>query len=533
MSRRWISHWRLHRVERSPPRRTASARKRRSEARRVRVGLVIADGVGIRNFLCSNFIDLVRADASVVIWHALSPSTLSEHQARYPQVAWKEIPQIREGIAARVLRQAKVYGQLYWRYEEDAGRVQFGMRPWARRLPPRIIQALARGLGRWAARPRRLATLDRLHARSLRHAPEAQQLRATLADEAPDVLFCTHQRSSRAAPLMQAARDLGIPTANFIYSWDNLPKGRMAVPADAFLVWSAFMREELLTYYPEIDPSRIMVTGSPQFEPYFDPALRVPRKAFCATHGLDPERAIVCFSGDDVSTSPNDPRYLEDLAAALRTLPESERPQLLFRRCPVDTSDRYDSVLERFPEISVSDPLWQASDGDWSSVVPTPADIALLSNVVFHCALVVNVGSTMAMDFAILGKPAIYIAYDPPNPRGIFPIADIYRLPHFRIVDRLQPVAWARTANALADLVRDALQHPSAHAAARQAWLDSHIRAPIDEASQRCAEALRQLARRQPRSPHHASAGRVRSQPGRDGTLSSTSSPKRSTQRTG
>jgi len=33
--------------------------------------------------------------------------------------------------------------------------------------------------------------------------------------------------------------------------------------------------------------------------------------------------------------------------------------------------------------------------------------------VVHHTDVVVNVGSTMAMDFAILDKPGIYLAYNP------------------------------------------------------------------------------------------------------------------------
>ena len=44
---------------------------------------------------------------------------------------------------------------------------------------------------------------------------------------------------------MLAAKSLGIPTATFIFSWDNLSsKGRIAAPFDYYLVWSEHMGDE-------------------------------------------------------------------------------------------------------------------------------------------------------------------------------------------------------------------------------------------------------------------------------------------------
>ena len=69
---------------------------------------------------------------------------------------------------------------------------------------------------------------------------------------------------------MLAARDLNIPTAVFIFSWDNLPKGMLVVEADYYFVWSTHMKNELLYYYSNIKESQIRITGSPQFEGHFD-----------------------------------------------------------------------------------------------------------------------------------------------------------------------------------------------------------------------------------------------------------------------
>jgi hypothetical protein len=105
----------------------------------------------------------------------------------------------------------------------------------------------------------------------------------------------------------------------------------------------------------------------------------------------------------------------------------------------------------------------------------------------------VNLGSTMALDFAIHGKPAIFLAYDP---AGTEPWVDqVYRLPHLRCVNELQPVYWARSPEGLGEAVRHALAHPEEKAAARAAWLHRIVALPLDRASERCAAALLELAR--------------------------------------
>jgi hypothetical protein len=460
--------------------------------------LVVPDGLGLRNF-CGRFIDVGAEADRILVWHDL-PDAVMPFVSRLNghRVVLRRLPAVRERPLDRLLRQAKVFAQLYCYAEPGSDVVLTNLRP-AGRLPNRLIGHAARLLGRlFSGSASRVARLDRLHARVASIDAGLEPFEHVLRLVRPDVVFCTHQRASRAVPAMLAARRLGIPTATFIHSWDNLPKGRMAVVADHFLVWSDFMRSELLAYYREVPPDRVHVVGTPQFEPYFDASLLEPRSVFLERLGLDPARPTVCFSGDDVSTSPYDPVYLSDLAAGLRELPPARRPQVLFRRCPVDVSGRYRDVLRRYPEIAVAEPKWtHEGHDDWTQVLPTPADATLLANVVHHCDAVVNLGSTMAMDFAIVDKPAVYLAYEPAgsDPRGRWNAAALYRLPHLRSVHELQPVHWARSARELAEVVAHSIQHPGEKSVARRAWLDRHVRGPFDEASRRCHEALGRVAR--------------------------------------
>ena len=61
----------------------------------------------------------------------------------------------------------------------------------------------------------------------------------------------------------------------------------------------------------------------------------------------DLTKKIICFSGDDERTSPDDPKYLEDIASAIIKSNCNDKYQILLRRCPVDMSGRFNNVLNK------------------------------------------------------------------------------------------------------------------------------------------------------------------------------------------
>jgi hypothetical protein len=457
--------------------------------------LVIPDGTGIRNFFCTPFIDFLLESGDVHVWHGLPASSVEPFRAQWgDRVLWSELPTLRDGFLERLARQSKGYAQIYWQ-RRTRGEAALRLKPPPSRILDRAVQRLAKIVGVLFSGSRRIVLLDRAHRSLAAKSRQIAAYREFLERASADVVFCSHQKSLRAVPVMLAARSLDIPTATFIYSWDNLPKGRMPVHADQFFVWSDFMKAELLSYYPDVEESRVRVVGTPQFENYGESPLVEPRSAFFKRLNLAPDRPVVCFSGDDPSCSPYDPRYLRDLAESLRRVPAGERPQLVFRRSPVDWSDRYDSVLRDFPEVVVSDPLWLPfSEKDWSQVVPTREDVALLLNLVHHADVVVNLGSTMAMDFAALGKPGIYVAYSPVTDDPNWRAEDVYKRPHFKSVHELQPIYWARSPEELGRLVLHAIRNPQEKSPERAAWLRRHVLQPFEGASERFAGALKELA---------------------------------------
>ncbi len=300
-------------------------------------------------------------------------------------------------------------------------------------------------------------TLEKKYQKSLTNNPFYSKSIILLKKERPDTIFCAHQRDIKAAVLVEAAKELNIKTITVVYSWDNLPKARLAVKANLYLVWSEYMKKEMQLYYPEIDESNIYITGTPQFEHYYKKENLIPKQTFYHKYGLDPSKKIICFSGDDEKTSPDDPSYLTDLANALETSGLDKYYQIALRRCPVDISGRFISVVKQYPDLIIEiNPSWRfEGKTHWTAVYPDKLDVSLLVSTVFYSDIVINVGSTMAFDFAMFEKPCIFINYDQKSQNDTnWTVTTIYQFQHFRTMPNQPAVFWLNDKREISNLIK-------------------------------------------------------------------------------
>ncbi len=306
-----------------------------------------------------------------------------------------------------------------------------------------------------------------------RQTPHYQKSLETLKREKPDMVFLTNQRSALAIASILAAKDLGIPTATFIFSWDNLPKATMVVDTDYYIVWSELMKEQLLFYYPDVKPEEVFVTGTPQFETHYDPKIIMSKNDFFEKYGLDKNRKYICFSGDDVTSSPDDPAYLEDTAIAVRELnAKGHDLGIVFRRCPPDISGRYKTVVEKYKDIITEiEPDWKPIGQAWFDILPTPEDVTLLANTIAHTEMVVNLGSSMVFDYAAFGKSCGYFNYNQPvqiDPK--WSIHECYKYVHFRSMPSTNAVLWLNAKASLADDIESVISGKADTSAEAQRW---------------------------------------------------------------
>lgn len=281
-----------------------------------------------------------------------------------------------------------------------------------------------------------------------------------LKEEKPDMVLCTNQRAVNAIAPLLAAKNLKIPTACFIFSWDNLPKATLVINADYYYVWSDYMKKELLRYYPYISPNQIKVTGSPQFEHYFNNELIVSREEFFFENNLDLETKYLCYSGDDITTSPHDALYLKDLAETVKELNARDRKLgIIFRRSPVDLSRRYDNIINSYPDIITPIlPLWESKGERWNAILPTKEDLILQANLIQHTFMVINVGSSMVFDYVCMGKPGAYINYNPRVENLEKDINEIYNYVHFRSMPSKEAVLWINCKEEIANVLNEVIE---------------------------------------------------------------------------
>lgn len=455
--------------------------------------VLLPDGVGLRNFLFSKFTELKTNDVGFVFWDSVGfePSLFPVEVTKGPEPKLHPLTDIYKNTRKHVeldLFVSRFKDPVYHSY-------RFPFR--SKSIKDRFKTTLTRFfISRFSSEDGLTVLRDKIRKTETKTAYYRSCL-AEMERIRPDVVFCTNQRQSIAIAPILAAKELGIPTATFIFSWDNLPKAMMVVECDYYYVWSDFMKEQLLQYYTYISESQVVVCGTPQFEMHFAQDTSLTRDAFFQMHGLDLKKKYVCFSGDDVTTSPDDAFYLRDTAEAIRRLNnQGNNLGILFRRCPVDFTARFDEVLREFSDIIVSvDPLWTGSESSWHSAIPTKADGALLANTAAHTIGAINIGSSMVFDFAIHGKPCAYVRYDQPHREdGSWSVKKIYNYVHFRSMPEDDAVFWIRSKDQIDQVLREMLGDSSKVVQNATLWFDKIASSPKNEASERIVESLLAIA---------------------------------------
>lgn len=452
------------------------------------VVFIVPDGVGIKNYLYSQVISYLKYDADVAIWSTLPQHAFEEvTKLHETDVDYFNLTLHPEGIVTRLLREAITNARLRRSAKQLDNKTL--LTNWRRPKNNKkllLLYRVAEVIGKWASKK-----YDRIL--KLEHRYKAywnKQIIANYKSELekiqPTHLFITHQRVASLMPICMAAKALGIEVSTAVFSWDNLPKARLSVAADNYLVWSDHMKEEMQQFYPEIDAKRVKNVGTPQFEFYKESHRIISKDEFAKRYGLDASKRWICYSGDDILTSPNDQLYLNDVAKAIV---QAQDMQLIFRRSPADYSDRYDTAIETYKDCLVKiDPIWYVKSESWTHFYPKLEDIDLQVNLAYHCDAVVNIGSTMAHDFATYKKPCLYINYDYKN--GInWSVDEVYQYQHFRSMQGLNAVVWINSSDDIIDVLKQ-IKEGTILAEDKEAWFTKIVKQPYEENSKLIAKSL-------------------------------------------
>ena len=452
---------------------------------------LVPDGVGIKNYLYSNIISHLKEVCEFTIWSPLprdafdNVKELHNIDFEYKRITFKP-----ENFKTRLYREAATYARL--RHNAKLQNNETILTNWRKpsyNYKVKILYRLAELLGSFISGNYQKILKFEEKSRSNISKTLIQNCFEDLKEIQPTSIFITHQRVAGLMPICLAAAELNIKTTTAIFSWDNLPKARLSVKTDNYLVWSDWMKDEMQTYYPEIPEESLKLVGTPQFEFYLDEKRVVSREKFANAYGLDSNKTWICFSGDDYITSPHDELFLKDVVEALSVM--KDKVQIIFRRCPVDFSSRYDGTLSENSDFVISiDPKWNAeTETGWVGYFPMYSDIDLQVNLVKHCSMVINLGSTMAHDFTTHNKPCLYLNYNP-SPNSIWSTDIIYKFQHFRSMKGLDAVGWINKKEEIKEMVKKTLDNPDEVAPDKLEWMKKVVLHPLNQSSAEIAKTI-------------------------------------------
>ncbi|HEY6142805.1 MAG TPA: UDP-glycosyltransferase [Flavobacterium sp.] len=460
-----------------------------------KVFIFLPDGVGLRNFAYTNFCNIGEKQGfNVVFWNNTSfpLSDLGFNEIK--------IENSKTHPLTNIYKNVKIQAELNLNIKKTKDKVYDSYRfPYSYSTLKRVIKSITiQTLTRFYCSQAGVLKIRNKMNKEERKTIYYHNSLETLKKEQPALVFCTNQRPISAIASLLAAKDLGIPTACFIFSWDNLPKATLVIETDYYFVWSEHMKKELLFYYPNIKDEQIFITGTPQFEPHFDQTKLISREEFFTQNGLDWNKKYICYSGDDETTCPDDAQYLEDVASAVSELNKKGYDLgIVFRRCPVDFSSRYDNVLDKYKDVIVAiAPKWERKGEMWNAILPTADDVTLQINTISHTEMVVNLGSSMVFDYAAYNKPCAYINYDAVNKKiADWSVYKIYNFVHFRSMPNRKAVIWLNNSGEIALKIENTLTDFKENVDYAQKWFEIINQQPAKDASIRIWSVIGEITK--------------------------------------
>lgn len=455
---------------------------------------ILPRGETLRNFVYTGALDEAAREVPVNLLSVIPDDEyLKLIEGRFSGVY--ELVSYAERWPTRILREQLdiTHGRWLW---SEAAKERWRLRDFEAQTPwkkmRRVIKKSAAELLANSAGISLLSNAERAASKLFRTTDDYLNLFRQLR---PSLVFNgSHIHSQNAVQAVQAANWLGIPTATFLFSWDNLTsQGRINPLYDYYLVWNEAIREQLLSIYPMIHRDQTFVTGTPQFDFHFRPEYFWSREKFCSRVGADPARPIVLYSTGMDNHMPHEPLIIEGINQMLREMPQFGNAQLLVRLYPKDrTPHRFDEVKQRNPDILFPEIPWNPN-----FYTPQLEDSYLLTNTLRHCAFGINVASTVSLELCMFDKPVINVGYNPPVDIRPKDYSLYYNFDHYKPVVASGGVQVAWSEADMKRLLAEAFTDPQKDSAKRRALVTQMFGNTLDgKVSSRVAATLQLLAQR-------------------------------------
>lgn len=460
-----------------------------------KLGIVITDGVGYRNFVLSDFLNQAEQVFEEVVILSFLPKSAFSDSIRIKII---EVNAFEEKFSHWFFRKLKEVAHLQLHQKDN-----FGIRDNLELNNSKVKSTrgyATRLIYGWTSlfhSEKWIKRYEKLHENSFKKDAWIHYFKPQFEEEKIDLLFFTHQRPPFIAPLNYLAQKQGVKTATFIFSWDNLAsKGRMAANFNYYLVWNDIMKNEMKHFYPGVSSDQIAVLGTPQFEPYVMEQYAVSEEQFCTKFNLNNSLKTICYSCGDVSTSKNDELYI-DVIATMMVNGDIPKSNFIVRTSPAEKPDRFLHLKNKYDFIVWNFPKWvltrEKHQEIWSQRIPTVEDMIDLRAILEHCDLNINMCSTMSLDFMIFDKPVINPVFGD-GKNGLFFDRKYIEYAHYKNVVLSKSTAIVTNYDELKTAILKYLSTPSEDQNFRNDIINLQIGKPLQGTSYRFCETLYQWA---------------------------------------
>ncbi len=227
----------------------------------------------------------------------------------------------------------------------------------------------------------------------------------------PDAVLASALLSERDTLLIKHARRMGVPSVGIPRGWDNFSSKLFlrAIP-DVLLAFNSIMPEEAVRY-ADVPRQRIRLVGFPQFDRYHDDSWHMTKEEVARHIGADPQKRWVSyFTSGGFLTGIVGKDHGDHMEMVRDAVLRGELPSDI---CVVaSVYPGYSTVFRK--ELSDVPTLRFGKD-----FYLNPEEGKLFMNFIRHSDVVLNFGSTVSLESAILDRPNITLGFNGKSDMGV------------------------------------------------------------------------------------------------------------------
>ncbi len=314
----------------------------------------------------------------------------------------------------------------------------------------------------------------------------------------PCVLVTCEPFDNRDIQLQRTMHKIGVPSITIIPSWDNpSTKGCILTDAGIYLVWGEQQKEELLNFYPGLDPSRVRISGIPQFDSYFNRQVaNFERSQFLSLLKIPENRKVILYATCSEKLFPTEPLVVSDVADAISEGRLGEDAHLLIRCHPADRASRYEH-LRSSGRVTIFPSSLKAKHNlaEW---IPPGDEVDILAATLRSCDLCINTASTITLDALACGKPVVNVGYDGKPCTYLKSVLRYYDYFHLRPIALSGAVPIVKSAIELVKESKKALENPAIYQKERNSVLERFCPRPDQGSVTFIVDEIRNFCQKSP-----------------------------------